>query len=117
VCEEDTKRGVETLRQFVRGDLFRRICQAEVLHREMPFAYVRDGKLLEGTMDLVFREETGWVLVDYKTDRISASEAKAGAERYRPQLEAYADALQTLGGTRPAKILAFLDPGISVQME
>jgi ATP-dependent helicase/nuclease subunit A len=117
VCEEDTKRGVETLRRFVGSDLFRRIRQGKDLQREMPFAYVQGGTLFEGTMDLVFREDTHWVLVDYKTDRISAKEAVACAERYRPQLEAYADALQTLGGTRAAKLLAFLDPGIEVQLD
>jgi len=46
--------------------------------------------LLRGAIDLVFREEGGWVLVDYKTDRIPAAGPESLAERYRPQVRLYA---------------------------
>ena len=46
--------------------------------------------LLRGAIDLVFREEGGWVLVDYKTDRIPAGGPESLAERYRPQVRLYA---------------------------
>ena len=35
---------------------------------------------LSGTIDLVFREADGWVIADYKTDRLPAALADAGAE-------------------------------------
>jgi len=55
---------------------------------------------LSGAVDLVFREEDGWVIADYKTDRLPAALAGAGAgdrekalavlvDHYRPQVELY----------------------------
>ena len=55
---------------------------------------------LSGAIDLVFREEEGWVIADYKTDRLPAALAAAGPEErekalevlvahYRPQVELY----------------------------
>ena len=55
---------------------------------------------LSGAVDLVFREEDGWVIADYKTDRLPAAlkDAKAGdrekalavlVDHYRPQVELY----------------------------
>jgi ATP-dependent helicase/nuclease subunit A len=56
---------------------------------------------LSGAIDLVFREEDGWVIADYKTDRLpSALDGAAAADRdkalaalvdhYRPQVALYA---------------------------
>jgi len=55
---------------------------------------------LSGAIDLVFREEDGWVIADYKTDRLPAALEDAGAgdrenalavlvDHYRPQVELY----------------------------
>jgi ATP-dependent helicase/nuclease subunit A len=55
---------------------------------------------LSGAIDLVFKEEGGWVIADYKTDRLPAALAGAGPEdrekalqvlvaHYRPQVELY----------------------------
>jgi ATP-dependent helicase/nuclease subunit A len=55
---------------------------------------------LSGAIDLVFREEGGWVIADYKTDRLPAALKDAGAgdrekalavlvDHYRPQVELY----------------------------
>ena len=55
---------------------------------------------LSGAVDLVFREEDGWVIADYKTDRLPAALKDAGAgdrekalavlvDHYRPQVELY----------------------------
>lgn len=60
---------------------------------------VRDGKrVIEGYIDLlVEKADGGLVVVDYKTDRAgNASEVAAIVEHYRPQLSAYASALETV---------------------
>jgi ATP-dependent exoDNAse (exonuclease V) beta subunit len=51
--------------------------------------------VVAGAIDLVFRNDNGWSIVDYKTDRISSEELVA---RYRAQLQAYVDAWETLTG-------------------
>jgi ATP-dependent exoDNAse (exonuclease V) beta subunit len=55
--------------------------------------------VLEGYIDLLYREDDGLVIVDYKTDawRTDADLA-AKVERYRPQLAAYERALATATG-------------------
>jgi ATP-dependent exoDNAse (exonuclease V) beta subunit len=55
--------------------------------------------LVEGVVDLAFREEGGWTVVDYKTD---VEIARAGMARYEAQLAAYADAVARATG-EPAR--------------
>ena len=67
--------------------------------------------LVEGKVDLLFEEEAGWVVVDWKTDRIPTPAIRAERTAlYAPQLESYARAVvAVLGpGTRVKEtILAF----------
>ena len=88
---------------------------ARACYREMPFTVATERGLLEGRMDLVFIEEDGAVIVDYKTDAIEECEAVARAEHHRPQGEAYAEALAAVLD-RPVKevVFLFLHPGVGV---
>jgi ATP-dependent helicase/nuclease subunit A len=59
--------------------------------------------LVQGILDLAFEEEDGWVLVDYKTNRVDGGQTpETLLARYRPQLAVYRRALETLTG-RPVK--------------
>jgi ATP-dependent helicase/nuclease subunit A len=53
-----------------------------------------DGTLVEGVLDLAFRREAGWVVVDFKTDR-ELAEAKAA---YEAQVRLYARAVAQATG-------------------
>jgi len=50
----------------------------------------------ERKIDLLFEEDGGWVLVDYKTDQV-AQDSAALAVRYRDQISEYRKALVSLG--------------------
>lgn len=66
---------------------------------------------LVGTADLVYRTDEELVVADYKTDAITGDEQLgARVERYRPQLERYAGAIQSALGLaqRPLMELWFL---------
>ncbi len=74
--------------------LLRRAAAAQALRRETPALLRReDGSLLEGVVDLAFREVGGdgarWTVVDFKTDR-ELSESRA---IYEEQLRSYATAI------------------------
>jgi ATP-dependent exoDNAse (exonuclease V) beta subunit len=57
------------------------------------------GGVLEGFVDLLFEDDDGLVVVDYKTDRIEREEAAAAiSASYRLQLAAYAVALAASTG-------------------
>lgn len=59
-------------------------------------SYLHSSGNLIGTMDLIFREDDGWVIVDYKTDYVrSAGELR---EKYAAQLQLYAAAARCILG-------------------
>jgi ATP-dependent helicase/nuclease subunit A len=71
-----------------------------------------DGTVLEGFVDLIYREDNGsLVIVDYKTDAVPSEAIPARVAYYRPQLDAYARTLSAAGvGDRPSAQLLFLHP-------
>ncbi len=68
--------------------------------RELPFIRPLDpAGIEEGKIDLLFEGESGWVLVDYKTDWVANNEAGVEAffrGKYASQIREYADALKVL---------------------
>ncbi len=67
--------------------LFERARAAAVCRRETPVLFVAaDGVLVDGVVDLAFREPDGWVVVDFKTDATLAARLDA----YRAQVALYA---------------------------
>ncbi|MBQ8518967.1 MAG: helicase-exonuclease AddAB subunit AddA [Agathobacter sp.] len=71
-----------------RGDLF----------REKPFVMDYEGVLLQGIIDVFWLEENRIVLLDYKTDRVKAEDELI--QRYKKQLELYAQALCRIFSTK-----------------
>jgi ATP-dependent exoDNAse (exonuclease V) beta subunit len=84
---------------FYRSALGQRLLSSARVRREWAFNLVLDDAqetLLQGVIDCAFLEDGQWVLVDYKTDRIS--DEQAFCDRYRMQLTWYARALQRITG-------------------
>ena len=88
----------EAVERFFSSDIGKRMLASPEVHREWDFnLYLEErGMILQGMIDCAFREGDGWILLDYKTDRIRDEEAFT--EEYRPQLEWYAVALRELTG-------------------
>jgi len=59
---------------------------------EAPFSHqiVTEGipKIISGVMDLVFKETDGWVIADYKTDKVNGN-LEDLISYYKPQIEMY----------------------------
>ena len=93
-----------------------RAAKAEQLYREVPFAFMEGDTLYEGYADLVFMEHGNPVIVDYKTDSVTESEAAEQAKLYAPQAEVYMRAISAALG-RPVKEFhfLFLRPGVAVR--
>lgn len=119
----------EQLHRFFCSPIGERMRLAGTLHREFPFTRlvpaqdyykeVPEGEtlLMQGVIDCWFEEASGIVLLDFKTNRITVEEAPQKAELFRPQLLAYATALEEMTG-RPVteKILCFLVPGVQLSL-
>ena len=97
----EAENALEMVNKVLRSDVLRRARAADQHLVEVPFQTLRpaDGPgtvgglptIVRGVIDLAFHEPAGWVIVDYKTDRIAASQVSFAAEHYRAQVETYAN--------------------------
>ena len=79
-----------------------RAASAGRCYRETPVTLtLDDGGIVEGHVDLAFDDGSGFVVVDFKTDR----ELEAGMDRYRRQVQIYAAAIAEATGTRARAVL------------
>ena len=86
---------VRLARTALDSSVVKRAVSATRHWREMPVSAPMEEGLLEGFLDLVFEEDDGLVIVDYKTDSLeSQSEIEQAMHRYRLQAGSYALALE-----------------------
>jgi len=87
--------------------------------REVYIAAPVDGALVEGFIDLLYETPAGFVIVDYKTDRVpSETELDAALRGYRLQGAAYALAItETLARPVAACRFVFVSPARSLERE
>jgi ATP-dependent exoDNAse (exonuclease V) beta subunit len=77
-----------------------------------------DGVLVEGYLDLVYRDDDGaLVVVDYKTDAVPSGALDSRAIYYKPQMDAYRESLRAATGAQVRATLLFLRPGGSVPVD
>ncbi|HDP36865.1 MAG TPA: hypothetical protein ENN27_03205 [Candidatus Atribacteria bacterium] len=102
------------VRKFKKSDLYQRLKKAELKYSEVPFSiniepahplYTelagQDSRpiILSGTIDLVFKEADGWVVIDYKTDRPkNEKDYPKLAEVYQKQIAIYSQVWQEITG-------------------
>ena len=83
-------------------DRVRRAAAAGECRREAPVTMRGDdGVVVEGVVDLAFRDGEAWVVVDFKTDR----ELEAGLDVYRRQVQIYADMVARATGDPARPVL------------
>jgi len=83
--------------------------------RETYVGTVIGERVLEGFIDLIYRDD-GLVIIDYKTDTVPAAALDQRVAFYRPQMAAYAAALQAATQEQVIRcILLFLSPGGAVE--
>lgn len=90
---------------YMNSELHKECCHAKAFHSEMPFAVrllgdvrERDALLLNGVIDKVWLRPDGKAtIVDFKTHKYkNTAQAKRIAEKYTPQLQLYAYAVENL---------------------
>ena len=98
---------VRLARVAVESPIVERAVASGRMWREVPVATPIGQGSLQGFIDLLFEEPDGLVVVDYKTDSVSAEEAGEAVARYRLQGGAYAHAVGEITG-KPVKEVVFL---------
>ena len=103
---------------FRQGALGRRAARAGRIEREFDFLMALDDLVIRGQIDLWFEEGGEIVLVDYKTDDVSAAEARDRAGDYAMQLRLYAMAVERVAGRAPSQAwLHFLRPDTAIEVD
>ncbi len=94
---------VEEIERFYASETASRLSQAKNIKREVPFTYAKkdadgDYQIIQGIVDCLFEEQDGWVLLDYKTDRVAnmSNMKNEMAERYSVQLTVYQEAVESI---------------------
>jgi ATP-dependent helicase/nuclease subunit A len=114
----------EMVERCLSSDLLGRVRTAAGLGgrilREMPFVRpLAGGGIEEGKIDLLFQEEGGWVLVDYKTDWVSKDADESDQffrERYAGQVYEYKEAMRGLSVEIASAYLLLARNGRSVKI-
>ncbi len=95
---------VDMCKSVIKSRLWERARNSSHILTEVPFQVMvdhgRENILVRGVIDLVFREEQGWVLVDYKTDRLEGRGPEAVAKTYAPQVKFYRQAFEQITGEK-----------------
>ena len=114
------KLGAGGILRFLKSPLAARMARADArgqLFREQPFVLGIEADsispefpgdetvLIQGIIDACFLEDGGFVLVDYKTDRVSQPEELI--DRYRVQLDLYERALTQITGKKVREKLIY----------
>ena len=95
------------VRETLESDLITRILKSDDYHKEVPFAFSDQGTIVEGMMDVVFKEGDRISVVDFKTDKVSRSDLKHKVEIYRPQVETYGRAVEAAFSKPPDEVILF----------
>ena len=106
---------VTAVKTVASSELWKRMQKAEEALVEVPFSLkIEDEKLpkiISGAIDLAFKEPEGWVIADYKTDKVDGNLDSLVAY-YKPQVEMYKDFWEKMSGENVKEAgLYFVDTG------
>jgi ATP-dependent helicase/nuclease subunit A len=96
---------MELVERFIQSPLLKRVQRSAQKYFEAPFAFACDGHIIQGVIDLVFKEEKGWVIVDYKTDDFEKDADRK--MKYQKQLQLYKQAWETISGQKVAETILY----------
>ena len=117
---------IPRIEAFFASELYRGLMKNAKVRREFKFSVLvpasryfpaaesepEENVLLQGVIDCLIETEDGYVILDFKTDRVSEGTLPERAESYRAQLDAYAAAVREIcGGMVQGSILYFFQTG------
>jgi len=101
---EHVEGALEIVRSVMGSDIWHRALRGSRRLTEVPFQVLAEAAgvptLLRGAMDLVFEEEDGWVIVDYKTDLPAGGKVADLVSKYAPQVRLYSSAWEACTGRK-----------------
>ena len=118
---QEIARAKRMVSRFLQSPIWTEVQSADPVYTEYPLVHQTAGdsvpSLKRGVIDLAYRIEDGWTLVDYKTDPVDSAVGEGIADNhpYVKQIHAYAKAwTAVLGEPVPRAGLWFADSGAHV---
>ncbi|TEB08976.1 ATP-dependent helicase/nuclease subunit A [Pelotomaculum propionicicum] len=123
---------VPRITSFFASRLGRRVLSAREVLREMPFTLVLPASevypeltglpgetvMVQGVVDCLADEGDGYLLLDYKTDRLAPEQLDQALSRYRVQLDIYARAVKNITGRKvKEKYLYLFNAGTAIKCD
>jgi ATP-dependent helicase/nuclease subunit A len=104
------------VRTALESSVVKRAVASGNFHREVFVSIPLGGRLVEGFIDLLFEDADGLVIVDYKTDSITAADVEKAKEAHEVQVGLYTLAAREATG-KPVHeaVLLFLRPNAEYQ--
>jgi ATP-dependent exoDNAse (exonuclease V) beta subunit len=101
----------QLLSRFKAHPLWEAVSAAQESYHEVPYARQLPGREAEaGFIDLLYRDQEGWHLIDFKTDELTGyPELDDASLRHRLQIRRYKQAVGALLGPLASTRLCFLD--------
>ena len=104
---------INKIKRFFESDIGKRLLKAENVKREFKFSLLypaesffpgggEDKILLQGIVDCFFEENGELVVIDFKTDYVTADTLEEKTNSYAPQIAWYSEALERITG-KPVK--------------
>ena len=102
------------LDRFTASDLYNVIAGSEEIRKEEPFAFLQEGVLVRGQMDLRIRTGSRITVIDFKTDYGGEEGGENLLHRYKIQMGLYALGVRNAEDIVPSRlVLHFLSQGVS----
>lgn len=123
---------LQAIENFFETDIANKILASDQIYREVPFSLTvsaaevypnwdnkeQERVFIQGVIDLIVPTAGGWILIDYKTDRIQNQQTEQTLrERYQVQLDLYAKALAEIWKEPVVnKYLYFFDRSLLIEV-
>ena len=110
VTDDEVERVERHVRAYCDSRLAERVARLQGVRVERPFAFVLDGVLLNGRLDVLWRSGADALVLDYKTNALEGRDpAELVEEEYRVQQSVYALACFRAGAERVEVVYQFLE--------
>ena len=111
----------EWIDEFLKSSIVERAKRSTQVRREVPFVVRKKACeiyenvesdeyiLIQGIIDMCFLEDNKWVIIDYKTNKVTPQNTKEQIlEEYKTQLNIYRQALEDITGKEAAQVGVYL---------
>lgn len=90
----------------MKHEIWQRMEKADEKYFEVPFSGIEKDAVVRGVIDMIFKEQDGWVIIDYKTDDFEKNSKRE--EAYERQLGMYGKFWEEIAGEKVKERKLFL---------